>query len=259
MDLPKLILHTTVSIDGRIALNPNITLSNLNAVNLDGYPRFKNLFGDWKKFASIIEEIYHPDAFLEGSNMIMYEGQPVDSLPPFKGDSSVLYTDYLPTAIVNRPEREKWLVMVDGKGRIRGGYKGDEDGGKSHILHLVSFKLPPEYLAFLKDHQIPYIITGKDRVDLREAFSKMSSLLGVKTILTSSGGKLAGALIRENLIDEINLLLNPVVVGGFKTPVLFTSPELSPPEVLPSKLRLISSHVNEDESIWLRYSVIKNK
>lgn len=258
MKRPRVILYTTTSLDGRIALNPNITLDNINSISLDDYPVFQNLFGVWQKFADNIEAIHHPDALMEGSNMIMYEGQPVKPLPSFKGDFSDLYVDYLPEEIVNHPNRKKWLVMVDGKGRIRTGYKGDENNNDAHILHLVSNKVPPEYLAFLRENQIPYLIGGEDRVNLKQVLEKMYSVLGIKTILTSSGGKLAGALIRRDLIDEINLLVNPVVIGGFKTPVLFASPEVSPPTILPSKLKLITSQVNEDDSIWLRYSVIKN-
>ena len=61
-----------------------------------------------------------------------------------------------------------------------------------------------------------------------------------------------------DLIDEINILLNPIVIGGFNTPILFASPEVNPPEILPTKLKLISLNKNKDESIWLRYEVIHN-
>ena len=258
MKRPKVILYTTISLDSRIALNPDITLDTLNNINLDDYPLFQNLFGNWQKFADNIDKLHHPDALMEGSNMIMYEGQPVRPLPLFRGDPSDLYMDYLPTEIVNHPKRKKWLVMVDGKGRIRTGYKGNENNDESHMLHLVSNSVTPEYLTFLRDNQIPYLLSGENRVDLKKSLEKMYSILGIQTVLTSSGGKLGGALIRRDLIDEINLLVNPVIIGGFKTPVLFTSSDISPPDILPSKLKLITSQLNEDDSIWLRYSVIKN-
>ncbi len=56
---------------------------------------------------------------------------------------------------MNHPKRKKWLVIVDGQGRIRDGYKGDEDNQHSHILHIVSTKVEPEYLHFLQKNTIP--------------------------------------------------------------------------------------------------------
>ena len=256
MKRPKVIVYVTTSLDGRIALAPNQTMNNQN-INLDSYPRFNNLFGDWQPFENKVKALHHPNVWMEGSNMIMYEGQKIEPLPKFNEDSKLLYNDYLPKEIVNRPGRILWLAIVDGKGRIRDGYKGDENP-ENHIILLTSNAAPPEYLAFLRQNKIPYLIAGEKRVDLKVILQKMSQKLDVKCVLTSSAGKLSGALIREDLIDEIIILLNPVVIGGFQTPIIFASPEVHPPEVLPSKLELISSEVNKDDSIWLRYKVIHN-
>jgi riboflavin biosynthesis pyrimidine reductase len=257
MNRPKVIIYVTSSLDGRIALGPNLTLSNLDSIKLT-QPRFINLHGDWKKFENNIKSLHNPDAQMEGSNMIMYEGQEVKALPEYKGLTDKLFQDYLPDEITNRPQRKRWLIIVDGQGRIRDGYKGDEDNKQSHMLHLVSKKVAPEYLNFLQNNKIPYLISGDNKVNLKEALEKLYNKLQVKTIIISSGGKLSGALIRQDLIDEINILVNPVIIGGFKTPILFASTEINPPQVLPTKLKLISYEVNADESIWIRYKTIQN-
>ncbi|KKK44994.1 hypothetical protein LCGC14_1162970 [marine sediment metagenome] len=260
MGRPKIYVYVTASLDGRISLAPNLTLSNADKINIiiKKYPRFCNLFGDWKAFEDEIKEIYKPDTFMEGSNMVMFEGQEIERLPKYNEYSEDLFQDYLPIEIVKHPKRKFWLAIVDGKGRIRYGYKGNEDNEQSHILHLVSHNVAPEYLVFLQKCRIPYLISGKERVDLKKILSKMYHKLNIKNILTTSAGKLSGALIREDLIDEIIVLINPVIIGGFKTPILFASPELNPPTILPSKLKLISSKVNDDGSILVRYKVISN-
>jgi len=257
MDRPNVYVYVTTSLDGRLSLEPNATLYNPDKINLDKYPRFHDIFGD-NLPVDELKEIYKPDTFMEGSNMIMFEGQEVKKLPKYKEYSEDLYQDYLPIEITKNPKREFWLAIVDGKGRLRSGYKGNEDNEKSHMLHLVSYNVAPEYLAFLQKSKIPYLISGKERVDLKKMLSKMYTKLNIKSIMISSAGKLSGALLRDDLIDEINILFNPFIIGGFKTPVLFASTELNPPKILPTKLTLISSKVNDNGSIWVRYKVISN-
>lgn len=158
---------------------------------------------EWQEFSKKIEEDHKPDVWMEGSNMLVKEGQELRELDSFEGDEKSLYQDYLPDEIVNRPGREGWLAVVDGRGRLRSGYKGEEN---KPMLHLVSHGVPEEYLAFLQDKKIPYLIAGKDRVDLASVLEKMRSKLDVENIITGSGGKLSGALIRKGLLDEVYLM-----------------------------------------------------
>jgi riboflavin biosynthesis pyrimidine reductase len=124
------------------------------------------------------------------------------------------------------------------------------------MVHLTSETAPPEYLAFLKSLNIPYLIEGKERVDLPAMLAKLKTKLSVNTIATSSGGKLSGALIRSGLLDEINILVSPLVIGGYEIPSLFDSPEPRWPDLLPNKLRLVSVKTLPGDKIWLRYEVI---
>jgi 2,5-diamino-6-(ribosylamino)-4(3H)-pyrimidinone 5'-phosphate reductase len=256
MHKPFVVVYVTSSLDGRISLFPGMTLSNSSQ-----FPKlpaaYDNLFGDWKAFSDQITQIYKPDTYLEGSNMVMYESQEVKALPEYSGDTKPLFTDYLPEEIVKRPTRNKWLAIVDGKGRIRDGYKGDSDDPAAYILHLVSESVAPEYLAFLRKETIPYLVAGKKRVDLAKILDKMYRLLGVRTVAISSGGKLCGALLRQNLIDEVNILFNPFIIGGFSTPTLFNSPDIKPPQILPARLDLVSVQTFKNGSFWVRYEVKK--
>ena len=97
---------------------------------------------------------------------------------------------------------------------------------------------------------------GDGKVDLPAIFSKVKTKLGVETIVTSSGGRLAGALIRRNLLDEINILMSPVVIGGTAVPTLFDSPDPVWPEIKPNRLQLIDCRKMEHERVWLRYRVL---
>lgn len=254
MNRPKVILHVTSSIDGRISFMPDTTMFS---VTHDSLKPFLIKDKDWKYFDNKVKSLHEFDYFLEGSNMLVSAVDTIKELPGYTGDKDLLYRDYLPDKIINRQGRKTWTSVVDGHGRFRNGYKAYHDNPESYMIHLTSFNAPPEYLAFLQSEEIPYLISGKEKVNLSEAFEKLYNILKVRCILTTSGGRLAGALIRENLLDEINILFNPAVFGGFHTPVLFASPDIEPPGILPAKLKYIESQVFESGAIWIRYEVIK--
>jgi riboflavin biosynthesis pyrimidine reductase len=91
-------------------------------------------------------------------------------------------------------------------------------------------------------------------VDLSLALGKLRSLLGVERVLCTSPGKLGGALLRAGLVEELNVLWLPVVIGGTETPSLFESPDLGPDEQ-PARLSLVSSRTCAGGAVWLRYRV----
>lgn len=128
------------------------------------------------------------------------------------------------------------------------------------MVHLTTETAPPEYLSFLRSRHLPYLIEGQGKVDLPKMFAKVKAKLKVDTIATSSGGKLSGALIRKGLLDEINILQSPLVIGGYTIPTLFSSPEPKWPEILPQKLQLMEVKNFMNDKLWLRYKVnVKSK
>ncbi len=255
MNRPKVILQVTSSIDGRISFMPFSTM--FSPID-DSLKPFMLRDEDWKYFDEKIKSLHEIDFYLEGSNMLISEIDKIKELPEYSGDKGLLYRDYLPEKIINREGRRTWTSVVDGRGRFRNGYKAYHDNPESYMIHLTSYNAPQEYLAFLQKEEIPYLITGDKKVNLTESFDKLYNILNVKCILTTSGGKFAGALIRENLLDEINILFSPLIYGGSETPFLFNSPDIEPPKILPNKLRYIESHVFNSGAIGVRYEVIKN-
>jgi len=242
----------TASLDGRISFQPNSTMFTPVPESLKPF-----LNDDWKVFLERVNANYDFDFNLEGCNMLVAENEPIKSLPEYSGSLEALYKDYLPDSVVFRKGRKRWTSVVDGRGRFRNGYKAYHDNPESNMIHLTSYSAPPEYLAFLQKEEIPYLISGNERVNLPESFDKLYNKLNVRCVFTSSGGKLSGALIREDLLDEINILFQPCIYGGFQIPALFNSRDLEPPQILPSRLKYIESHVFDSGAIWVRYKVLK--
>lgn len=249
MDKPYIITQVSASLDGRISLRPNITMFEDLSDDSQSYD-----IEVWTDVTKRIESLHQPEADMLGSNSMIKEGEELRKLPEYRGDVQALYKDYLPDEVINRAGHKGWLVVVDGRGRVRSGYKGSEDRPGWHTLHLVSFNVSPEYLAFLHKNKIPYLISGKKLVNLKQVMKKMKLKLGVRSLVHTSGGKLAGALLKAKLIDEINIIIRPEIIGGFKTPTLFESPDLKKGEY-PTQLKLITAQIQSDGYIWIRYKV----
>jgi len=250
MNKPKLIVHSVASIDGRITLAPETLL-------LFGDERWKAVAGSGEDVYRKIMTTYHPQVILEGSGSLTLDTATPEALPPFNGETSPLYEDFLPAAIVERKGQRGWLAVTDSRGRVRWLYKeypGEEWQGW-HLLVLTSRSTPPQYLAYLQRENIPYLVAGDEQVDLTQVLEKLHTALGVNCIVSTAGGRLNGALLRAGLVDEVDLQFFPAVIGGRGTPALFDAPPLRADE-LPTRLELISSQVQEDGRIHLHYRVI---
>ncbi|MHB0857687.1 MAG: dihydrofolate reductase family protein [Anaerolineae bacterium] len=247
MDRPKVISAGAVSLDGRLTLAPDVVL-------LYGDARWDAVAGT-SNLEAWLKLLHSPNAMLEGSNSLVPPGREPEPLPPYAGDPEALYDDFLPEEILARPDPH-WFVLVDGRGRVRWGYK-EMDGW--HAALLVTRRTPPDYLAYLQRERIPYLVAGEgERVDLALGLAKMKQLLGVACVLSTSPGKLGGALLRAGLVDEVDVEIFPAIIGGTHTPALFTAPDLAADEC-PARLKLISAQVSGEGRVWLRYAVLREE
>jgi 2,5-diamino-6-(ribosylamino)-4(3H)-pyrimidinone 5'-phosphate reductase len=253
MTKPVVTVLNSASLDGKIAVSPDRLL-------LYGDERWQAVEGssDFDVF-EWLKTTYRPQATLEGSGSFVREDDEPAPLPLFEGDAGQLYQDFLPEAVVYRAGHVGWFTVVDSRGRVRWAYTHefpDEAWQGWRLLVLACRQTPAEYLAYLQREEVPYIIAGTKRVDLGLALEKMNARLGVDHVLSTAGGKLNGALLRGGLVDEINIEILPVVIGGYETPSLFASPVLKSDE-WPVQLNLTSAQVQAGGRVWLRYRVAR--
>jgi 2,5-diamino-6-(ribosylamino)-4(3H)-pyrimidinone 5'-phosphate reductase len=150
------------------------------------------------------------------------------------------------------PLREQdlpWWVVVDSGGRLSGmlhtcrRFEYCKD-----VIVLVSESTPEDYLKHLEERNYRYIKTGKVKVDLRSALSLLAEEYGIKKILTDTGQVLGSILINESLVDEISLVVNPLIkgVGSYYIFGGVTSD---------TRLSLMTEERFENGCIWLTYKV----
>lgn len=152
---------------------------------------------------------------------------------------------------------DSFAFAIDPRGRLAW-ETSDIDG--DHVVAILSERVADDYLAFLRQRGISYLLAGKrdpsagsgQAVDLPLAMEKIGSRFGVKTLMLEGGGRINGGMLAAGLIDEVSVLVAPAVDGRVGTPALF---DLGGDGSAPR--RLVLEHVEQraDDVLWLRYRV----
>ena len=224
--LPKVILHTAVSLDGRITNFP---------ADLELY---YGLAAQW-----------NPDAILFGSETVLAAARADPSLevPP---EHEEMFTPPKDAKEDPRP----LLVVADSRGKVRCWDNIRKWPYMRDVLALCSSSTPQEYLGYLKDRRIGTIVAGDDRIDMRAALEALNEKFGVKVLRVDSGGTLNSVLLHAGLVSEVSVLVHPFIAGGKADPSL-SDPLKAGIADLQVPLRLQSTEVVGDGIVWARYLV----
>lgn len=125
------------------------------------------------------------------------------------------------------------------------------------LLIMLSENAPAEYLDYLRDRNISYIVAGRERIDLNRAMEILGAEFGVERLVVVGGGKINGGFLSAGLIDELSLLLAPGIDGRTSQPTLFDG-IADRPGFLPARLALKSVGTAADGVLWIKYSVVRD-
>jgi 2,5-diamino-6-(ribosylamino)-4(3H)-pyrimidinone 5'-phosphate reductase len=244
---PRVVTFNLASVDGRLTLAPGVNL-------MAGDERWNAVIKDIGDPYVWARETHDPEVLLEGSGSFLSpaHAELVGAEPgePLEGEH------FLPPSVVDVPDR-RWFAVVDGGGRVDLTFTEWPDPAWAgwHALVLTSHAAPAEHLARLKERGIPYLVVGRAHVALEEALGLLADRLDVRTVVCTGGGRLGGALLRQHLVDEVDLELLPWAIGGRGTPALFDAPPLADEE-WPTPLSLIACESLGDGRVRLRYRVL---
>ena len=129
------------------------------------------------------------------------------------------------------PYKNKFFaVSFDRRGRL--GWQTaeieDEDPGYggAHIIEVLCEGADARYLAYLRETGVSYIFAGKDEMDLPTALEKLYTLFGIERLLLEGGSIINGAFLRSGAVDELSLVVAPVLAAAGDKP-LFMGSELA--------------------------------
>lgn len=152
-----------------------------------------------------------------------------------------------------RPERDRKLplwVIPDTRGQMRGllhvlrRFELCRD-----ILIVISRDTPEEYADYLRRRDYSCHVVEKS-VDYGALFRFLAEEYKAKKILTDTGRILNCILLNEGLVDEVSLLVHPVIVGGNQYPLLGGVADNI-------ALSLVKNEAMGGEKVWLVYRVVK--
>ena len=118
---------------------------------------------------------------------------------------------------------------------------------KNHVAYSLREKYDNLDILFYND------------LDLKTLLTDMGKKYGAKAITIQSGGTLNGKFLRDNLIDYVNIVIAPLLVGGKDTSTLIDGESIISSKELGKlkALKLIECKQLDDSYIQLKYKVIK--
>lgn len=227
---PRVICHMLVSVDGRIVTR--------------GWPLSRE---GWREYETV-HAGYRPDGWMCGRvTMEEHFAQGVRS-----GAEVAREHHGAPRDDFRAPgEHASFAFAVDGRGRLA--WKTNDIDG-DHVVAVLSERVSDEYLAFLRERGVSYLLAGAREVDLPLALEKIGARFGVRTLMLEGGGRINGRMLAAGLIDEVSVLVAPVADGRTGTPALFDLAGEGD-DTPPRRLALEAVERRTDDVLWLRYRV----
>lgn len=226
MPKPKVVIFNGVSLDGR----------------MDGVEAQIDMGLYYQTAAS-----WNADAMLSGSSTMLVGMGGVEE-PPLGAETSG------PKEL--HPLAVPYLVVADSRGRFHQWRALQAQPYWREVVALCSHATPHRYMEELEQAGVRSIIAGEERVDFRQALEELNQRFGVQTVRVDSGGTLNGVLLRAGLVDEVSLLLAPLLIGGETPRSFFVAPDIHGPEqAIP--LRLFHCEQLESGVLWLRYEIVE--
>ena len=229
MTRPHVICHMMTSIDGRIVT--------------DGWP----MSAEGRKQYEVLHATYEPDGWLCGR--VTMELHFASGVRP---DAEVVreYHGAPREDFVAPGEHDSYAFALDSHGRLvweSGEIEGD------HVVAILTTRVSDEYLSTLRERGVSYLLAGSPDLDLPLALDKIGERFGVRTLMLEGGGGINGSMLRAGLVDEVSVLVAPVVDGRAGTAALF---DVEGANVAPRRLKLQAVEQRADDVLWMRYKVL---
>jgi riboflavin biosynthesis pyrimidine reductase len=149
-------------------------------------------------------------------------------------------------------EAKAWGIFLDAHGKA---VWERSDCGGDPILVILTEQVPDSHLAGLRADNVSYIFAGKTEIDLAAALETLNRELGIERLMLEGGGGANGALLRAGLVDEISLVISPVIDGASGAPTVFNSGDVDLGPAPIEKMVLASHEILDGGTVWLRYKL----
>jgi riboflavin biosynthesis pyrimidine reductase len=143
----------------------------------------------------------------------------------------------------------QYAISIDPQGRVA--WKSNT-ALKSHVVEVLTEQVPDDYLAYLQSIGVSYLFGGKSELDLDKVVQTLARELRVKRLIVEGGSHVSGAFVHAGLVDEISVLIVPLVDARSEHPASFEVPMEK--WHAPAYLKLKSVEKTAHDAVWLRYT-----
>ena len=145
-------------------------------------------------------------------------------------------------------DASKYAIAIDPQGKVA--WKKNE-ALDSHVVAVLSEAVSDDYLAHLQSISASYVFGGKQELDLAAVLELLNAELGIERLVVEGGPHVSGSFVAAGLVDEISVLIIPLVDGRGAHPASFEIAEQVWQQ--PLYLKLDAAEAQDDGSVWLRY------
>ncbi|MBR9894470.1 riboflavin deaminase [bacterium] len=224
MQRPHIICHMITSLDGRL------------------------LAERWPCSAHSLLEIYDGAADRLGASGWIVGRRTmehyIDSKTPVPGPAAPSRTDHVASHV-----GATLAICVDRHGTLHP-ESGELDG--EHLVLVLSEQVPDAHVEMLIARGVSVIFAGPEGDQLEDALIRIGEAFGVSRLLLEGGGRMNGAFLAADLIDETSTLIYPVVDGQSGVASIYDHDG----PIAARGLELISSETLDTGTVWLRHRVL---
>lgn len=152
---------------------------------------------------------------------------------------------------------EVTFVIIDNKPHLN-------EKGIDYLCHWVGRVLlvttNKEHVAYsIKEQYNNLEVLYYDTLDLEKLLEDLYNKYNAKKLTIQSGGTLNGMFVRNKLIDYVNIVIAPILVGGSDVPTLVDGNSITSEDELDKlmSLELVECNKLKDSYIQLKYKVLK--
>lgn len=151
--------------------------------------------------------------------------------------------------VSKKRDAQHYSIVVDTKGSLE--WPKDNKKGEA-LLIITSQQVTKEYLEYLDMQNISYIVTGKEGIDLPNAMVILKEQFGIERMAVVGGGHINAGFLKEHLLDELSILVEPGIDGRAKMTATFDGLSFN---TEPVTVKLTSVKQYENGGVWLRYTI----
>lgn len=228
MKKPYTICHMMMSVDGRIDC--------AMTVKLEGTKEYYEALASLETTANVSGRV---TAELEMALPGSFESENRDAFG--KGGFS------------KKTDSSSYTVVVDTRGTL---LWPEDSTSEEPLIVLTSEKVRKNYLAYLDEQSVSWIVCGKERIDLVRASEILAKEFGVERMAIVGGGSINAAFLDAGLLDEVSVLIAPGIDGRKGMTSTFDG---LPTDREPYQLKMESVTSYENGVVWIRYQINKTK